>query len=153
MKPKANSLPATFIFMALFLSSVPSVWANVLGNSGFERSIGDTTIGNWDASNGAARVDSTTVPTDVECTGASFGVPPEGSFALEIEDNTEYTFQQHTTAKAGDYVVFSGMAQSSVTGAASGGQLCIEFHHRSVGETFTRFSQTCSAPINTGNFR
>lgn len=110
------------MFAAFFLSSIPLGWtSNVVGNPNFEQEIGSGTGENWDSTNGAVRANA----ADLAGLGNPIAPPPEGDFALRIPDGS-FTFQVDDTIRAGDFVTFSALGQSSAA-AGTGGRLKIEF--------------------------
>lgn len=114
----------------VFCLPAPSAFANVLGNPDFSLTIGNGTASNWDSTNGAVRVDSTTIP-------AAFGAPPDftalaaGQFALQVPSGGSFTFQTFNNIKPGDYAVFSVNAETDMTGVGGQyGDLKIEFRKK-----------------------
>ncbi len=112
-----------FLLLAFFLVlSVPSAFANILGNPNFEDPIGNGSGGNWDGTNGATRVDNATKPGPVSNI-------PNGQFALRLQPAAgQFTFQIYNNVKPGDFVTFSAIAESGIAPAGGrGGQMVIEF--------------------------
>ena len=120
-----------FLFCLVILG-VPFAFANVLGNPNFSEPIGNGTGGNWDSTNNAVRVQE-----GVNYPGASklpplfpsFNAPPNGNSALELgNDNPAnmFTFQTYDNVKPGDFVAFSGWAESDFLFGATA-RLKIEF--------------------------
>ncbi|MBI3317409.1 MAG: hypothetical protein HYZ85_05365 [Candidatus Omnitrophica bacterium] len=142
---KRDLVPVGFAFIFLFFSS--PAFANILGNPGFEEDIGSGTGQDWDSTNGMTRVTTATLP------GGGFSAVPEGNFALEAANATDFTFQTFDNVKPGDFVVFSALAESTVAvgGGAQGGQVRIEFKSRHLhNDTDTLISAVNSALITGG---
>jgi hypothetical protein len=118
-------------------------YANNVGNGGFEEPIGNSTAQNWDSTNGATRFTNATKPA------GGFSNVPVGVYALGIPSGS-YTFQVFNGAKAGDYVTFSALTESSIPGIAGGrgGQIVIEYKHANPDGSDTTISTTQSAYIN-----
>ncbi len=124
---RASLLLGTFSF---FLLTSPFAFANTIGNPSFEEPIGNGTGGNWDNTNGAIRA----TPGDANYPVASVlpapndhfnQVPPQGTHLLILPGNVgRFTFQTKDGVSEGDYVVFSGYAQTDSIGDAN---LKIEF--------------------------
>lgn len=132
------------LFFSLLAGFSHDAFANKLGNAGFEIAIGNGVGENWDDTNGATRVNAATA------TGLGFSAPPEGSIALRIQTTAQFTFQTFDTVKPGDYVSFSGLAESAIA-PVDGGELRIEFKKlRSNGED-ELISAVNSTRITTGN--
>ncbi len=117
-------LCGTLAFLFLATTVIPSAFANIIGNPAFAEPIGNGVGGNWDNTNGAARL--TAAP-------AGFTAFSAGQFGLSLPVGAGgagvFTFQTYDNVKAGDYVVFSCNAQSNMgVGAATGyGHMKIEF--------------------------
>ena len=125
-------IPAVLLFLFLLQTVIPSALANVLGNANFAVPIGNGTAGNWDSTNNVVRI--TTAPL----VPAFTALPGPGALQLVVKSDgsvppklkSVFTFQTSKNVKAGDYVVFSCMAESNlatVPGATGYGNLKIEF--------------------------
>lgn len=136
-KPKHSERRKAFLSLVYFLfcliiPGMPSAFANVLGNSSFEQPIGSGTTGNWDNTNGALRATpgdgnyplATTVPAPNNFFNQT---PPDGTHLLVIPGNNQFTFQTNNNVKPGDFVTFSGYAQTDIAGLGSS-DLKIEFN-------------------------
>ncbi len=149
--PSGSRLRAGILFFFLCVLGswqAPLLWANVLGNGDFEGAIGSGTASNWDSTNGVTRVTTATLPA------GGFTAVPQGTFAIEISNLTDFTFQTFDHVKPGDFVTFSALVESSVLpgGGAQGGRLVIEFKsvfEESGGDVL--ISSTGSAFITTAN--
>jgi len=106
-KPKAF-FQALYLLILLFCFAVPSVFANVLGNSDFSQPIGNGTGSNWDSTNGA-----------VHLTAAPLGFTAlPGSGALRLNADGQFTFQTYNNIKPGSFVTFSANAESNLIAGA-----------------------------------
>lgn len=119
------------LFSFFLISSIPSALANVLGNSSFEEAIGNGSGGNWDNTHGVVAVAPGEVgyPTNsvLPAPRNYFNqTPPDGNRILVLAPGT-WTFQTYDNVSEGDNVVFSGYAQTDMTGGTGWGNLKIEF--------------------------
>lgn len=117
-KPKFVTAPLALFLAFLLTFNIPSASANVLGNSTFNLLIGGGTNGNWDHTHGATRI--TAAP------GGFTALPHGTGLQLAASAGGVYTFQTYNDVKPGDYVVFSGRAETDIGGLGYG-DLVIEF--------------------------
>ncbi len=139
----------------LFCAFTPSVFANVLGNPDFEQPLGDGTQSNWanntSTSNLVAKMGRWDGVNNPAGLSAGFAVPRNSSYALYLQAyynappafyESTFTFQAYNNVKPGDYVTFSGYAQSDIKAADTGGRMKIEFEDASGAKI--------GSPVQTG---
>ena len=135
-------LVACFVFS--FFLPVPLVYANVLGNPGFEEAIGSGTGTNWDSTNGAARVTTATLPA------GGFSAVPEGTNALAMTAAANFTFQTFNDVEPGDFVTFTVVAESAIVAdGAAGGQARIEFRRVNTANDSDELLLAVNSPLIT----
>ena len=132
-----------FCGLWLFFAFTPSAFANVLGNPSFEQPLGDGTQNNWadntrplNTTAKMGRWDGVVNPAGLP---PGFLAPRNGSYALYLQAyfdapafyESTFTFQTYSNVKPGDYITFSGYAQSDIMAADTGGRMKIEFEDAS----------------------